>query len=454
MTEENTKPGGERLRELVAGAVEATVQDEQESLEAAVLATLATVINSDVSDLKYDLLELDAGDFYYQQHQDTFAAMKALADAGELCDQVTVKDKGASWPDKTKAVPADIARTYKRRLVARANKRHALKIGQEYIRVIDAADPDDLPGLVATLQKAVFNADRVNRFIPPNRPEADLIDNFILDLKAPEPGYKTGFDRLDHLIGGLKSGVYVIAAPPSAGKTTYVKQMADQVAKNNPEVPVLFLSYEQSAVELRIKTLARLSRTANQSIREGKIDDAELERAAKQYKAFGRHLKVIEADSRHNIGAIRLLAQREKLQAGKAPVIFVDYLQIVPVVDSAQKDKRLAVDFLVSEFRRLSRELEAPIVVVSAMPRGEYKEARMSGFKESGGIEYGADIAAILSVRDENANSRDIDLVIIKNRNGPRKKIFLRYEMSYDNFIENGETDLTYLEALGMDNGK
>lgn len=441
------------IQERIDAAVEAPVHEDQRDIEAAVLATLTVVINSDVSDLKYSLLELTAGDFYFQDHRDIFAALKTLTDAGDHVDQLMVQAKGAGWPDLTKAKP-EAAETYKRQIIARANVRQAARIGREYLDKVEGADPDDIPGLIAGLQKTVFDIEKTKRFAPPDRPEADLIDGFMADLENPTPGYRTGFKYLDLLINGLKPGVFVIAAPPSAGKTTLVKQLADQVAEFNEGVPVLFLSYEQSAEELRIKSLARLSRKENQMIREGKIKGQAIEDAAEKYRDIGRRLKIIEADFHHNIGTIRLLAQREKLQTRKAPVIVIDYLQVVPVADPKLKDKRAEVDFLVSELRRLAREIGSPVIVVSSMPRSEYRTVQMSGFKESGGIEYGTDIAAIMDVKGENAemSERTIDLAVIKNRAGRRKKINFRYEMKYDLFNEEGAEDLDYLTALGKDN--
>lgn len=442
------------IQDRIDAAIEAPIDDDQRDIEAAVLATIAEVINSDVSESKYSLLELDAADFYFQDHRDSFAAMKALADVGDHADQLTVQEKGATWPDLTKAVPSEAGDTYKRRIIARANIRQAAKIGREYLDAVQAADPNDLPGLVASLQKTVFDVEKTRRFAPLARPEADLIENFILDLENPAPGYKTGFKRLDHLINGLTPGVFIIAAPPSAGKTTFIKQLADQVAEFNDRTPVLFLSYEQSAAELRTKTLARLSRKENQLIREGKIEGKDIADAVQKYLDFGRRLKIIESDFNHNIGTIRLLAQREKLQTGKAPAIFIDYLQVVPVADQALKDKRAEVDFLVSELRRLARDIGAPIIIVSSMSRSEYGRVQMSGFKESGGIEYGADIAAIMAVKkeSEDGGERLIDLAIIKNRNGRRKSIRLKYEMRYDTFEEESEAELDYLETLAVNN--
>ncbi len=441
------------IQDKVDAAIEAPIHDDQRDIEAAVLATLAGVINSDQSDLKYDLLELTSADFYFRDNREAFAAMKALSDVGDHVDQLTVQGRGASWPDMTKATSAEASRTYKRRIIARANIRQAGQIGRDFMDAIIDADPDDLPGLVAGLQKAVFDIEKTKRFAPPDRPEADLIDAFIMDLANPTPGYDTGFPNLDILTGGLKPGVFIIAAPPSAGKTTFIKQLADQVAEINAGVPVLFFSYEQSAAELRTKTLARLSRKENQLIRAGKIKGPDLDEAVKKYRDFGRRLTIIEADFHHNVGTIRLLAQRERRQTGKAPVIFVDYLQVVPVADPALTDKRAEVDFLVSELRRLARDTGASIIAISSMARSEYKRVQMSAFKESGGIEYGADVAAIMDVKDERAegSERIIDLAVVKNRNGRRKKINFRYEMKYDAFNEEGAEYLNYRDSLGKD---
>jgi len=445
------------IQAAVDAAEETPDRADQQDLEAAVLNTLAAVINSDVSDLKYSLLELDAGDFYFQGHRDSFAAMKALDAAGDHVDQLTVEEKGAGWPDPSKALSADEAETFKRRIIARANHRQAAGLGRDFQDAVEAADPDDLPGLVAGLQAAVLDIGKTKRFMPPDRAEADLVDAFVQDLTHPSPGYWSGFSHLDAVIGGLRPGVFVIAAAPSAGKTTFIKQMADQVAECNDGVPVLFFSYEQSASELRRKTLARLSKIDNQRIREGKVQEGDLAVAVEYIRRFGRRLKVIEADVRHNVGMIRLIAQREKHQAGKSPVIFIDYLQIMPAADLKMKDKRAEVDSLVSELRRLARDIDVPVIVISSMSRAYYDQAKVEGFKESGGIEYGADLAAIMSVQAETPDrtERSIDLVILKNRNGGRRIVELNYKMKFDTFADGPSgRSYSYLDAMGKDPGR
>jgi replicative DNA helicase len=149
---------------------------------------------------------------------------------------------------------------------------------------------------------------------------------------------------------------------------------------------------------------------------------------------------------------IRLLAQREKVKTGKAPLLVIDYVQILPVEETAQ-GKRAAVDFLVSDLRRIARDIGSPVIAISAMSRAEYTNVKMSGFKESGGIEYGTDIAAILTVEDEDKSGaeRTVALNIIKNRDGRRAKIGMKYEMTLDSFRETDQGFTSYMEAIGKE---
>ena len=222
------------------------------------------------------------------------------------------------------------------------------------------------------------------------------------------------------------------------------------------ETPVLFFSYEQSPYDLWVKSIARLSKIAgspvkNEDIKEGK-QAAKVEEAAKAYKRFAKWIKVIEGDRQHTVKRIRLLAQREKMKTAKPPVIVIDYLQILPVDDPAQ-DKRVAVDLIVSDLRRIARDIGSPIIVISSVSRAMYKDVKLSSFKESGGIEYGTDIAAILSVENEAKEGADrtVALNIIKNRNGRRGKVGMTYDMTHDYFEEVDQGFLSYMDTIGKE---
>lgn len=58
------------------------------------------------------------------------------------------------------------------------------------------------------------------------------------------------------MITNLYPGFYVLGAVSSLGKTTFMHQMADQIAYAGQEV--LFFSLEQTRLELTTKSLSRI----------------------------------------------------------------------------------------------------------------------------------------------------------------------------------------------------
>ena len=267
-------------------------------------------------------------------------------------------------------------------------------------------------------------------------------------------GLDSGFQHLNNICDGLNTGLFVLAAPPGEGKTTLAWQIACQVAAIE-SVPVIFVSMEQSKGELRDKALSRISRVSNRHIRRGRleIDEPAWERvlgAATDYAITGQFIKIIEGDHETSVDKIRgHAADFMRSCSATRCLIVVDYLQIIPlgkdevIKSGSTKDK---VDHHVSALRRLARDLNACVMAISSENRAGYgKKAMMNVFKESGGIEYSADIAAILS-RDKHAEPNDEyrmqDLTIVKNRNGERGRIGFKFFLAQARFEETERGEL------------
>lgn len=283
---------------------------------------------------------------------------------------------------------------------------------------------------------------------------------------------KTNFYQFDKLAGGLYPGLYVIGAISSLGKTTFVQNLADNVAAAGK--PVLFFSLEMSRLELASKSISRktaqldyANAVSSLKIRRG-IKSRIVEQATAAYTAaVGDNLQVIEGGFNTTVESIADYARAYIAQHEKArPVIIVDYLQ---VMQGGQKGTvREAIDYNVVELKRLSRALDVPVIVISSINRGNYLlPVDFESFKESGGIEYTADVVLglQLSCLDENPifekdkhikekrdaikaakaeNPRMINLVCLKNRYGrPDWTITYKYYPQYDYFVEtNGYTEV------------
>ena len=126
----------------------------------------------------------------------------------------------------------------------------------------------------------------------------------------------------------------------------------------------------------------------------------------------------------------------------------IDYLQILSPADIRASDKQ-NTDKAVLELKRISRDYKIPVVAISSFNRANYKEAvTMEAFKESGAIEYSSDILIGVQLKGagtkdfdvntaKDSNPREVELVILKNRNGATgKKVEMKYYPLFNYFKE------------------
>ena len=263
---------------------------------------------------------------------------------------------------------------------------------------------------------------------------------------------KTGFYNLDKESGGLYSGLYIIAATSSLGKTTFALQIADQLAGAGHDV--IFFSLEQSRLELVSKSIARITaledptRTVpSLAVRGGYGDREAAARAIQKYKdTVGDRMSIVEGNFNCDLSFIGDYIGRYIDRNGQEhrPIIIVDYLQIL----TPEKDDRgrmpstkEAIDSAVTGLKRLSREKDLTIIAISSVNRANYMQPiDFESLKESGGIEYSADVVWGMQlqclnedlfssekkikekrgrIKQAKAESpRKIELVCLKNRYG------------------------------------
>lgn len=275
---------------------------------------------------------------------------------------------------------------------------------------------------------------------------------------------QTGFSNIDAKMPGAYPGLYTLAAISSLGKTTLALQMADQFAAAGHEV--LFFSMEQSRLEMVAKSLARFTAQADMknavnslSIRQGHLP-AQVTDAVKTYKAtIGERLSIIEGNFNCDIGYIGDYIRRYIDRNNAKPIVFIDYLQILqPAADGKSRNsKKDEIDLAVTELKRLSRELDLTIIVISSLNRANYMTPfAFESLKESGGIEYTSDVVWGLQLACLDEDLFDKDSGIAKKRErinaakeeNPRKIKFVclknRYGISHYecNFIYYPEFDL------------
>lgn len=297
----------------------------------------------------------------------------------------------------------------------------------------------------------------------------------VIESSANTPAIKTGFSILDKVLdGGLYEGIYSIGAISSLGKTTFCLNIAEQIAAAGTDVIIIAL--EMSKYQLMSKSISRLtfcrhinnpeavpvewcktSRGISNGSRYKKYnpDELNLIKAAREYYAenIGQHIFIYEAIGNLTASTIRDIVARHVDYTDNKPVVIVDYLQLVKNDDARiNANDKTRTDYNLTELKQLSRDYKLPIMLISSVNRGSYKEEiKFESFKESGGIDFGSDVIIGLQLAgvgtiDFNVNEakaknpREIEAVILKNREAPVGDIvkYLYYPM-FNHFEESAE---------------
>ena len=255
---------------------------------------------------------------------------------------------------------------------------------------------------------------------------------------------KSGYCNLD-LITTLSNYCYVLGAVSSLGKTTFMHQMADQIACAGQ--PVLFFSLEQTRLELTTKSLSRImaqmdARTARTSlqIRKGHVDDRVMT-TEQIYNKYANNVYVVENTFSATMESIENDVEIFSKEKQQKPVVVIDYLQVIQPPEGSNKTAKDLVDMHVTRLKRLQAKYKIVMMVVSSFNRQNYlTQVDFESFKESGGIEYTADVVWGLQlevlhdalfnsaskinekrqkIKEAKAtNPRRVELVCLKNRFG------------------------------------
>jgi len=325
---------------------------------------------------------------------------------------------------------------------------------------------------------------------------AAFIDEFVghIGASAETPSQSTGFMCLDKAFdGGFYEGLYTIGAISSLGKTAFVLQICDQMAKTGTHI--LFFSLEMARLELMARSISRESflkadethNTKNaQDVRHilnGKFvmeyteeQAAIFESALNNYKAYASNIYIQEGIADISVEMIEKTVIEHIKAHGVKPIVVIDYLQILDASTEDKKnhatDKQI-VDHNITALKRLSRDQKLTIIGISSFNRENYTEpVNYASFKESGAIEYSSDVliglqykgmdyktqkngrgeevtesttqhtarVRKLTIENNKAAFRGepvkIEIKILKNRNGFKSVPVLDYYPKYNTFSE------------------
>ncbi len=273
---------------------------------------------------------------------------------------------------------------------------------------------------------------------------------------------KTGFANIDEK-QIFNAGLYVVGATPACGKTTFCWQLLNQLAENGESC--IYCSYEMSRLELYSKSVSsklfqRVGETALTAadIRRGVWNTTVNEIVEELQKPL--ELKVIELSTETIDDLLELLKALIK-KSKRPPIVCVDYLQIIP---SEKEGIKQSIDDIVHKLKIFQRQTNTTFIIVSSFNRTNYNlPAYFESFKESGSIEYSADViwamqpkflneivrkTATNEIRERMAmhnqqTPREIQIKCLKNRNGNLYDVYFNYYSAHD-YFESTEDEEDY----------
>jgi replicative DNA helicase len=389
-----------------------------------------------------------AEDFYRPAHQRIYGAVLALYGKGEPVDAITVVEElkrehqldGVGGPlyvyNLVESVPTPASAGYYARIVADNALLRRLIEAASHIMSRAYAVPDD-PRKAADeaegLIYAVSRGDETEQVVGLH----ELVDESMAALEHIQQrdsafaGVPTGFVDLDSLLSGLqKSNLIVIAARPGVGKSSFVTNVARNIAVD-ARVPVAMFSLEMSRFEIGMRLLCAEARVAWDKVRSGRVATEEWTRIVEAAEVLHEAPLFIVDSGNVTIVDIRAKARRLKSKQGLG-LIIVDYLQLMSG-HLRTENRQQEIAEVSRSLKLLAKELEVPVIAVSQLNRNPEtradKRPQLSDLRESGAIEQDSDI--VMFIHREDSEDPTVkgkaDIIVAKHRNGPTQTVPLTF---------------------------
>lgn len=334
-----------------------------------------------------------------------FEAASKLAGQGEPIDPLTIKRQAAAdgieldnrtLQEYMNLTPTAVNDVLYAGIVADHAKRRKLREVAEHILADDTSDTQELiSGAFAQVEELTHSS--VNGRCIGSK---EAMQDFLLRLSDRTQGKKnvvpSGYPQLDALLGGgfLNSGLYIIAARPGMGKTSFVLNVADQLGGN-----VLFVSLEMSVEQVTAKRLARVAGLPSSALlMRDNLNDEEWERVAAASMELARSGMVVNRRMGITVSEVGLMARSVK----SLTAVVVDYLGLIR--STVRGSRYEQVSQISADLKQLAISLDVPIIALSQLSRAseqrQDKRPSLADLRDSGAIEQDAD-GVLLLYRDD-----------------------------------------------------
>jgi len=260
-------------------------------------------------------------------------------------------------------------------------------------------------------------------------------------------GFLSGYKELDDYTWGVKnSEMLVIGGASSSGKSLLMLNMAinawrgsndpaENIVGHDDGKNVLYVSLEMSKLQMEQRVDANLAGIKHREIVRAQLSDEDEIRWKKCLdfqKSYNKIFYILDLPRGSTMGEIE--AKYETiLGMFKPDAIFIDYLQLMkPTAEVAGSDW-LDVGKVSEELHEFCRKKNIPVVTAAQRKAAQKKangkktdDVNLEDFGRSKMIGDNAAIAIMIANREDELLREDMELHIVKNREGAKGKINLK----------------------------
>lgn len=402
---------------------------------------------------------LQADDFYREAHREIYRVVEYLVERHEVPDMISISDELSrrrmqfSHDEDNFSYMASMVNDActSRNAESYAHIIEELAVRRRLINaaglIAASAQTDEAEDALEQAEEQIFTISQ-KRNTSPYTSIASVMETCMENLSIVYEkndsliGLPTGFTDIDRALKGLRrKALYILAARPGMGKTSWMLNVAANVAKQGKRVAIF--SLEMGKEELGIRFVSMESGIDGSNLQTGWIEEDQWERVTEVMGMLSEQSILIDETGGLTIAQLRSRSRQMKQKHG-LDLIIIDYLGLLTVKkDGKPLENRVQeISEISRSLKVLAKDLDVPVLALAQLSREVEKRAskvpQLSDLRDSGSIEQDADVVMFIYRDDaynpETERKNIADIIIGKNRHGPTGEVSLYFDRPLTRF--------------------
>lgn len=340
-------------------------------------------------------------DFYNTVHSTLYLCLRDNLNKNEKVDNVILSEKiknlGVSFKDDinifdyiesisfTQITPEAVLESAQE-LIALRIRRELVQTAEKIKTIVHQTVEKPIQEVISTIDKAY--GEKLSSYAFQEEP-SNLFNQLdvLIEERGENPkddqGFLTPYSEFNRLYGGLRpKNIYAFASRPGEGKTTFLNDLAMKTAQRNG-LKALILDTEMSREEMQFRMAASISGVPMHFIETGKWRKSEA--YVKKIRDSYEKMKLLQYDHLHvgnkTIDEITSLTRRWHLAnvgRGNPCIIVYDYIKLTGEKVGQNWAEHQAIGDKVDKIKKLSEELNSPIITAIQLNRSGENTNRKS----------------------------------------------------------------------------